>query len=81
MSRKLTIAALAAAALALPAAAADFSEVDADSDGRITLEELQTIAPDVTEDGFSAYDRDLDGALIQVEFDAWSAANEEGQTE
>jgi Ca2+-binding EF-hand superfamily protein len=75
------IAALAVAGLAMPAAAAEFTEVDADADGRVTLDELKTIAPDVTEDAFAAYDRDLDGALIEPEFDAWSAANEEGQSQ
>jgi hypothetical protein len=81
MKRVLTIAALAAAGFALPAMAAEFSEVDADADGRVTLVELQAIAPDVNEDSFATYDRDLDGALIEPEFAAWNAAQEEGRSQ
>jgi Ca2+-binding EF-hand superfamily protein len=82
MKLKLLIATIGIASLAgAPAMAAEFSEADADADGRVTLEELQRVAPEVTEEAFNAYDQDLDGALIEPEFDAWNASSGEGPAE
>ncbi len=51
------------AALALPAFAQDAVVLDADEDGLITLEEAQAVYPEVSEDDFTAADKDGDGAL------------------
>ena len=55
----------AALALSLPAFAQD-----ADGDGNVTLEELQAVYPEVTEDAFTTMDTDGDGVLSASEFQA-----------
>jgi hypothetical protein len=75
MTRTLLITSVAAAlGLAGAATAADFTEVDADANGLVSLQEVQAIAPDVTEDEFSSYDGDADGSLNEDEFATWDAA-------
>lgn len=69
-----TIAALTAgAALAQDVA---FTDVDADADGLLSLEEVQGAAPEVTEDEFNTYDADVDGFLNEDEFTAWAGSAE-----
>ena len=51
------------------AATDDFAKVDANGDGRITLEELVVAMPDATEDKFKAADANGDGSLSKEEFD------------
>jgi len=51
-----------------------FSDLDANEDGKLSVEEVQAVAPDVTEDEFASYDADADGYLQEPEFEAWIAA-------
>ncbi|MEM1045666.1 MAG: hypothetical protein AAGL24_05930 [Pseudomonadota bacterium] len=48
--------------------AADFSTVDANSDGFVTLAEAAVGAPEITEDAFKSADANGDGVLSQEEF-------------
>jgi len=80
MKKTVLIASVAAFGLAAPVFAQDvtaFESADTDMSGGVTLEEVQAIAPDVTSDGFDAYDADADGALNQDEFETWQMANPE----
>ncbi len=79
MRKTLLITAAAALGVAGGALAAEFSEVDTDSNGQLSLEEVQAVAPNVTEDEFSSYDGNADGALNENEFAIWEAAT--GQEE
>lgn len=70
----------AAAAAAITAGAAfaqpteiTFVELDVNEDGKLSLEEVQAVAEDVTQDDFDAYDADGDGFLQEPEFDTWLA--------
>lgn len=64
------LAIVAVAGLAAPAFAQmiDFTSVDADQSGTLTLEELQAVLPDVTQEQFTAADADGSGDLTQEEF-------------
>lgn len=75
MKRQVLISTIAAAAFAGAAFAEPpmFDTVDTDGDGAITLSEAQAVAPELTEDEFSAYDVNADGGLDQGEFEAWAA--------
>ncbi|MGX6647310.1 hypothetical protein ACWCOP_05140 [Maricaulaceae bacterium MS644] len=55
-------------------AGVSFGDVDANADGKLSVEEVQAVAPDVTEDEFDSYDADADGYLQEPEFDTWLAA-------
>lgn len=46
----------------------EFSSLDADGDGVITLEELQVAIPDITPENFGLLDSDSDGVLSPDEF-------------
>ena len=48
--------------------AAEFTEVDADNDGKVTMEEATAMMPDLTEDAFKQADADGDGSLNEEEF-------------
>ncbi|WP_127111866.1 hypothetical protein [Shimia sediminis] len=52
--------------LALPTLALA-SEMDANGDGVLTIEEVQAVFPDMTPEGFSALDMDSDGTLNKDE--------------
>jgi hypothetical protein len=54
---------LAAAALALPGLAWAAAPADADGDGLLSFDEVQAIAPLVTEEVFLELDANADGAL------------------
>jgi hypothetical protein len=56
------------------AATGDFSKVDANADGKITLEEGMKLHPDWNAEAFKALDKDGDGALSQVEYDTAASA-------
>lgn len=58
-----------------------FVELDVNEDGKLSLEEVQAVAPDVVEDDFAAYDADGDGYLQEPEFDTWLAAYAGSETE
>ncbi len=59
-----------AAGFAVPAfsQAVDFTALDADQNGSVSLEELQAVMPDLTEETFNAADADGSGDLSQEEF-------------
>ncbi|RKF16993.1 EF-hand domain-containing protein [Roseovarius spongiae] len=62
-------------ALAQAAVAQSATEIDANGDGLMTLEEVQAVFPDVTADAFSQADANGDGALDDSEM---AAGQEQG---
>ncbi len=50
------------------ALAADFSAVDADQNGSVTMEEAKAAMPDLSDDAFKAADGDQSGELSAEEF-------------
>src|SRR5436190_16423737 len=56
------------------ATTSDFSKIDANADGKITLEEGMKLHPDWTAESFKALDKDGDGALSQAEYDTAASA-------
>ncbi|MFP7570511.1 EF-hand domain-containing protein [Marivita sp. S2033] len=66
---------IAATIVALPVAAmaADYTTADANADGMLSMEELQTILPEITTDTFMAADTDGDGLLNADELAAAQA--------
>ncbi|MED5548325.1 MAG: hypothetical protein VX529_03120 [Pseudomonadota bacterium] len=83
MKKTVLIASVAALGLAAPVFAQDttFADADTDMSGGLSLAEVQAIAPDVTSEGFDAYDADADGELNEDEFDTWKMANPEDSSE
>jgi hypothetical protein len=69
-----TIMTMTTAAILLTAPAWAQSAMDTDGDGLVTLVELQTAYPDITEDTFVAMDTDADGALSDAEITAATEA-------
>ena len=65
MKRKV-FPAITAITLALPSLA-QASEMDANADGLLTIEEVQAVYPDMTPEGFSSLDIDNDGLLNKDE--------------
>lgn len=66
-----TLAALLGLSLAAPAfaqSAVDFDTLDANVDGAVSFEELQTALPAITQEDFTALDTDGDGVLSREEF-------------
>jgi Ca2+-binding EF-hand superfamily protein len=62
-----------AATLGLAGAAfaqADFTSMDADNDGMLSMTEMLVALPTLTEDGFVAMDTDEDGMISQEELSA-----------
>ncbi len=49
-------------------AAEDFAKVDADADGKVTMEEAKAVMPDMSADKFKAADKNGDGALDPKEY-------------
>ncbi|QUJ77825.1 hypothetical protein KDD17_07785 [Sulfitobacter albidus] len=72
MTHLKTFTLFAATALCLPAYAMGQSAVaiDANEDGVLSLEEVQAVYPDVTEDQFTTADLNGDGALEDAEVQA-----------
>ncbi len=67
------LAALAVSALTISAAqAAEWSAVDADGSGGISMEEAKAAMPDLDEDTFKDADADSDGQLNEEEFSSLS---------
>lgn len=64
------LAAIAVAGFVAPAfaQAPDFATADADQSGAVTLEELQAVMPDATQESFTAADADASGDLSEEEF-------------
>ena len=71
--KPILLSAIVAAGLASPSWAA--TEIDADGDGMLSLEEVQAVYPDVTEEQFTEMDVNGDGALDDDEV---TAAQEAG---
>ncbi|MFU8777237.1 MAG: EF-hand domain-containing protein [Roseovarius sp.] len=70
------VAATFALALSLPAMAlaGEFSALDADGDGYVTMSELQQVIPNATAEIFTMADTNADGALNEEEVAAAVAA-------
>lgn len=62
-----TLVAPAFAILCLAAPAWAATQLDADGDGRVTLDEVQVVHPDITEEIFTAMDANADGTLDEEE--------------
>ncbi len=58
-----TLTFLSAIGLALPGLALAATELDANGDGLLTLDEVQAVMPETTAESFSAMDTNADGAL------------------
>jgi hypothetical protein len=72
MTKSPRIAALAATLLlssAAFAATGDFSKIDANADGKLTLEEGMKLHPDWTESAFKTLDTNADGFLNELEYE------------
>ena len=72
MTKSPHMAALAAALLSSSAAFAatgDFAKIDANADGKITLEEGLKLHPEWTESAFKALDTNADGFLNELEYE------------
>lgn len=87
MTKSPRLAALAATLLlstAAFAATGDFSKIDANADGKITLEEGMKLHPDWTEAAFKSLDTNADGSLNELEYEtavtAAPAANDPAAT-
>ena len=72
-----TITAFALAPAAFAAQGPNFAELDANSDGFLSVSEILAVTPQATEEqieGFvSAYDADNDNKLSESEFETWKA--------
>ena len=63
------------------AATGDFGKIDANTDGKITLEEGMKLHPEWTAESFKALDTNADGTLNELEYEtAVTAAPATGQT-
>lgn len=60
---------------AMAQAATDFTSVDTDANGGVSLTEAQVAWPDLTEEAFTAADTDGNGDLSAEEYDALVAAS------
>ena len=72
MTKSPYIAALAASLLLSTgtfAATGDFSKIDANADGKITLEEGMKLHPEWTDSAFKALDTNADGSLNELEYE------------
>lgn len=76
MKKTVLIATVAAFGLAAPVFAQDttFADADTDMSGGLSLAEVRAIYPEVTSDGFDAYDADADGEFNEDEFETWALA-------
>jgi hypothetical protein len=80
---KKTLATLAAFGLALSTTVAvaqpfDFDTADSDKGGGVSLTELQTLFPDVTDEDFRLADTDGSGELSLEEYDSFVATSRGG---
>ncbi|MDP1729655.1 MAG: hypothetical protein Q8L54_00450 [Devosia sp.] len=70
-----SIIALGVSTAAMAQVATDFTSVDTDVSGDISLTEAQVVWPALTEEAYAAADLDQNGSLSQEEYDAYLAAN------
>ena len=71
------LAATALIALCISAArsqAVDFTAIDADTSGGLSLEEIRAVTPDIADVDFSLHDRDASGELSVEEYAALVAS-------
>ena len=68
--KKLLAIILATGFASTAALAADFTTVDADQNGAVTMDEAKAAMPELTEDAFKAADGDQNGELSADEFAA-----------
>jgi hypothetical protein len=73
MKKSLVMLAIAGFSAPVFAQVPDFSAIDADSSGGVTLEELRAVIPDVTSEQFQAADGDNSSDLSEEEFQALSS--------
>ncbi|NNJ76200.1 MAG: calmodulin [Anderseniella sp.] len=66
--KKLLAIVLATGFASTAALAADFTAVDADQNGSVTMEEAKAAMPELSEDAFKAADGDQNGELSADEF-------------
>lgn len=67
--RMVAVAATLLLSSAAIAATGDFSKIDANADGKITLEEGMKLHPEWTESAFKALDTNADGFLNELEYE------------
>ncbi|MEO1425331.1 MAG: hypothetical protein AAFU58_00920 [Pseudomonadota bacterium] len=72
------VATIGGAALAVEAS--DFTIIDADASGGLSLAEVLAVAPDVTEDEFVNFDIDGSGELSEAEYEEWQASRTNDDT-
>lgn len=65
----IAFAATLMASSAVIAATGDFSKIDANADGKITLEEGMKMHPDWTAEAFKSLDTNADGSLNELEYE------------
>lgn len=58
----------------------DFSAIDSDASGSLSLAEVQAVAPNVTAEEFATYDADGSGDLSEDEFTAWTTPSTDEST-
>jgi len=58
----------------------DFSTIDTDGSGGLSLAEVQGVAPNVTAEEFASYDVDASGDLSIDEFTAWTTPSSDEPT-
>ena len=61
--KKTVLTLMAAFGLALPTSLLAATEVDANGDGVLTIDEVQAVYPEITAEAFTAMDVNADGAL------------------
>ena len=77
-----TVIIAGAAGAFLPAAfASDFSIIDTDASGGLSLAEILAVAPDVSEEEFVTFDVDGTGELSETEYEEWKASKSTDETD
>ena len=56
-----------------------FSQLDVDGSGELSLKEIQAVVPQATKSEFSQYDADGSGELSASEFSEWANAGSESE--
>jgi len=48
-----------------------FEDIDTDGNGELSLTEVQSVKPKVTQNDFDSYDEDGSGGISMAEYEAW----------